>query len=145
MIGLGGVGLAAIQGARLAGAGSIIAVDRNTGKAALAAKLGASHFVAADEDTKKAVRALAGSEGVDYAFDCVGSARTIRDAWSMTRRGGGTCVVGIGGKDDKVSFSASCFTSPARSSGASPAPWTPVATCRGTSTTSGPAALTSPR
>lgn len=106
VIGLGGVGLAAIQGARLAGAGTVIAVDRNPGKDGLAAKAGADHFVPADDDTKKTVRALTGKQGADFAFDCVGSARTIRDAWSMTRRGGTTCVVGIGGKDDTVEFSA---------------------------------------
>ncbi|MFF4595128.1 zinc-binding dehydrogenase [Amycolatopsis sp. NPDC001319] len=106
VVGLGGVGLAAIQGAKLAGASTVIAVDRNVAKAAYATKLGADHFVPADDTTKKAVRALTGGEGVDYAFDCVGSARTIRDAWGMTRRGGTACVVGVGGKDDQVSFSA---------------------------------------
>ncbi|HKS46976.1 MAG TPA: zinc-binding dehydrogenase [Amycolatopsis sp.] len=106
VIGLGGVGLAAIQGAKLAGARTIIAVDRNAEKASLATKLGADHFVPADDETKKAVRALTGKQGVDYVFDCAGSARTIRDAWGMTRRGGSACVVGIGGKDDKISFSA---------------------------------------
>jgi S-(hydroxymethyl)glutathione dehydrogenase/alcohol dehydrogenase len=84
----------------------VIAVDRNPDKAELATKLGADRFVPADDNTKKAVRALTGKEGADYAFDCVGSARTIRDAWGMTRRGGTACVVGIGGKDDTVSFSA---------------------------------------
>jgi S-(hydroxymethyl)glutathione dehydrogenase/alcohol dehydrogenase len=106
VIGLGGVGLAAIQGAKLAGASQIIAVDRNPEKAALAIKLGADHFVPADNETKKAVRALTGDQGADYAFDCVGTARTIRDAWSMARRGGTACVVGVGGKDDMVTFSA---------------------------------------
>lgn len=106
VVGLGGVGLAAIQGARMAGAATVIAVDRNPDKAELARKLGADHFLPADDETRKAVRALTGKEGVDYAFDCVGSSRTIRDAWGMTRRGGTTCVVGIGGKDDAVQFSA---------------------------------------
>jgi S-(hydroxymethyl)glutathione dehydrogenase / alcohol dehydrogenase len=106
VLGLGGVGLAAVQGAKLAGASTIIAVDRNTAKAELAVKLGADHFLAADDDTRKAVRTLTGGQGVDYAFDCVGSARTIRDAWGMSRRGGNVCIVGIGGKDDSVSFSA---------------------------------------
>ncbi|WP_240812643.1 Zn-dependent alcohol dehydrogenase [Streptomyces sp. DASNCL29] len=106
VIGLGGVGLAAVQGARLAGASTVIAVDRNSDKAELAARLGADHFVVADENTKKAIKGLTGKLGVDYAFDCVGSARTIRDAWSMTRRGGTACIVGIGGKDDTVTFNA---------------------------------------
>jgi S-(hydroxymethyl)glutathione dehydrogenase/alcohol dehydrogenase len=106
VLGLGGVGLSVIQGAKLAGASNIIAVDRNPDKAALATAAGADHFLLADEDTKSAIRKLTGSLGADYAFDCVGSARTIRDAWSFTRRGGSACIVGIGPKDDKVSFSA---------------------------------------
>lgn len=106
VLGLGGVGLSAIQGARLAGAGTVIAVDRNPAKAGLALELGADHFLPADDGTRTAVRGLTRGEGVDYAFDCAGSARTIRDAWGMTRRGGTACVVGIGGKDDQVCFSA---------------------------------------
>lgn len=106
VIGLGGVGLSAIAGARLAGASRIIAVDRNTDKEAQAKVAGASHFLPADDDTRKAVRELTGKRGADFAFDCVGSPATIRDMWSLTRRGGVATVVGIGGKDDKVSFSA---------------------------------------
>ncbi|MWA01621.1 zinc-binding dehydrogenase [Actinomadura sp. LD22] len=106
VLGLGGVGLSAIQGAKLAGAATVIASDRNPDKAKLALDLGADHFLPADDETRKAVRGLTGKQGVDYAFDCVGSGRTIRDAWSMTRRGGTVCVVGIGGKDDQVLFSA---------------------------------------
>ncbi|MCW2720721.1 zinc-binding dehydrogenase [Pseudonocardia sp.] len=106
VVGLGGVGLSVIQGARLAGASTIIAVDRNTDKAEMAKAAGATHFLAADDDTKKAVRGLTEKRGADFVFDCVGSARTIRDMWSMTRRGGAATVVGIGGKDDMVSFSA---------------------------------------
>ncbi|MFE3828491.1 Zn-dependent alcohol dehydrogenase [Streptomyces sp. NPDC059092] len=106
VIGLGGVGQSVLQGARLAGASTIIAVDRNTDKAEQAITVGATHFVAADGDTKRAVRALTEGRGADFTFDCVGSSRTIRDMWSLTRRGGAATVVGIGGKDDMVSFSA---------------------------------------
>ncbi|NMH99863.1 Zn-dependent alcohol dehydrogenase [Pseudonocardia acidicola] len=106
VIGLGGVGLSVLQGAKLAGAGTVIAVDRNPDKADLALAAGATHFLVADDDTKKAVRGLTEKRGADFVFDCVGSARTIRDMWSMARRGGSCTVVGIGGKDDTVSFSA---------------------------------------
>lgn len=106
ILGVGGVGLAAIQGARLAGATPIIAVDRSPDKAGYATAAGANHFLAAAPDTAKQVRQLTGKIGADYAFDCVGSARTIRDAWSMTRRGGSACIVGVGPKDDVVSFNA---------------------------------------
>lgn len=106
VVGLGGVGLSVLQGARLAGATTIVAVDRNTDKEALAKAAGATHFVPADDHTKKAVRSLTGGRGADFTFDCVGSSRTIRDVWGLTRRGGTTVVVGIGGKDDTVQFSA---------------------------------------
>ena len=100
------MGLSVLQGARLAGAETVVAVDRNPDKAELASAAGATHFVPADEGTKKAVRSLTGGRGADHAFDCVGSSRTIRDMWSLTRRGGTATVVGIGAKDDMVSFSA---------------------------------------
>jgi S-(hydroxymethyl)glutathione dehydrogenase/alcohol dehydrogenase len=106
VIGLGGVGLSVVQGARLAGAARIVAVDRNPEKADAARTAGATDFVPADESTKKVVRGLTEGRGADFAFDCVGSSRTIRDMWSMTRRGGSCTVVGVGGKDDMVSFSA---------------------------------------
>lgn len=106
VIGLGGVGLSVLQGARLAGAATIIAVDRNADKAELALAAGATHFRPADDDTKKAVRGLTSNRGADFAFDCVGLPATIRDMWSLTRRGGTATVVGIGGKDDTVAFSA---------------------------------------
>jgi S-(hydroxymethyl)glutathione dehydrogenase / alcohol dehydrogenase len=106
VIGLGGVGLSVVQGARLAGATTIVAVDRNPEKAELARTAGATDFVPADDNTRKAVRRLTDGRGADFAFDCVGSSHTIRDMWSMTRRGGSCTVVGVGGKDDMVSFSA---------------------------------------
>lgn len=105
VMGLGGVGLAAIIGAKLNGAGTVIAVDRNPDRAAVALEVGADHFVVADDEFKRKVRTLT-TRGADYAFDCVGSAATIRDAWSITRRGGTACVVGIGRKDDPVTFNA---------------------------------------
>lgn len=48
------------------------------------------------------MRALTEGRGADFAFDCVGSAGTIRGMWSATRRGGSCTVVGIGGKDETV-------------------------------------------
>ncbi|SHN12052.1 zinc-binding dehydrogenase [Actinacidiphila paucisporea] len=104
--GVGGVGLAVLQSARIAGAGRIIAVDVAPGKEELAIAAGATDFVVAGEDTAKRVRGLTGGHGADVAVECVGRADTIRTAWSSTRRGGRTTVVGIGGQDQKVIFSA---------------------------------------
>ncbi|MFL6163671.1 MAG: zinc-binding dehydrogenase [Jatrophihabitantaceae bacterium] len=105
VLGLGGVGLSAVLGARLAGAGQVIAVDRNPDRAELASLLGADAFLLADDGLKSAVRSLT-RHGADYTFDCVGSADTIRTAWNLARRGGTACVVGIGGKDESVRFNA---------------------------------------
>lgn len=104
--GVGGVGLAVLQAARIAAAGRIVAVDVAPGKEELARAAGATDFLVAGEDTAKRVRALTGGHGADAAIECVGRADTIRAAWSATRRGGRTTVVGIGGQDQKVSFSA---------------------------------------
>jgi len=106
VIGLGGVGLSVLQGARMAGATTIMAVDRNPDKAEQALAAGATHFLPADDQLKKAVRALTEKRGADFGFDCVGAPPTIRDTWSLTRRGGAVTLVGIGGKDDAVPFSA---------------------------------------
>jgi S-(hydroxymethyl)glutathione dehydrogenase/alcohol dehydrogenase len=105
VVGLGGVGLSVVQGARLVGAGQVVVVDRSPDKLELARTLGATDVLEAGGELAQQVRGLTGRRGVDHAFDCVGSAATIRAAWSATRRGGVTTVVGIGGKDEQVSFS----------------------------------------
>lgn len=106
VFGLGGVGLAALQAARIAGAETIVAVDASPAKEELALRHGATAFLVADERTPKEVRALTGGHGADHALECVGRGPVIRAAWDSTRRGGRTTVVGIGGKDDRVSFNA---------------------------------------
>ncbi|MDT3397500.1 zinc-binding dehydrogenase [Streptomyces sp. B1866] len=106
VFGVGGVGLAVLQSARIAGAGAIVAVDVSPAKEELARAAGATEFVVASDRTAKRIRELTGGFGADVAIECVGRAETIRTAWSSTRRGGRTTVVGIGGKDQQVSFSA---------------------------------------
>ncbi|MFE1171184.1 Zn-dependent alcohol dehydrogenase [Streptomyces sp. NPDC058773] len=106
VFGVGGVGLATLQAARIAGAGPIVAVDVSPEKEELARSAGATEFVVAGDDTAKRIRKLTGGLGTDVAVECVGRADTIRTAWSATRRGGRTTVVGIGGQDQQVSFSA---------------------------------------
>lgn len=106
VIGLGGVGLAAVQGARLAGADPIIAVEPVESKASLARRLGATEVLTPGPELAKQVRARTGGRGADHAIECVGSAATIRAAWSATRRGGRATVVGLGPATDQVSFNA---------------------------------------
>ena len=106
VVGLGGVGLSVVQGARLAGAGQVIVVDRCPDKLELARTMGATDVLEAGGELAKQVRGLTGRRGADHAFDCVGLADTIRASWSATRRGGVTTIVGIGGKEQQVTFTA---------------------------------------
>jgi S-(hydroxymethyl)glutathione dehydrogenase/alcohol dehydrogenase len=106
VFGVGGVGLSTLQAARIAGATKIVAVDVSPAKEELARAAGATDYVVASENTAREIRALTGRQGVDVAVECVGRAVTIRTAWESTRRGGRTTVVGIGGKDQQVTFNA---------------------------------------
>jgi len=96
VIGCGGVGLNVIQGARMVNAGQIIAVDLLDNKLELALDFGATHTInGREEDAVARVRELTGGEGVDYAFDAIGSARTVQQAFEMARIGGTAIEVGI--------------------------------------------------
>ena len=106
VIGCGGVGLSIVQGARYAGAATIVAVDLSEDKRALAKDLGATDTVDGTEDVEAAVRALTQGRGADHAFEAIGRGATIRTAYRLTRRGGNVVVVGAGRYDDKVEFSA---------------------------------------
>ncbi|MFF5407388.1 Zn-dependent alcohol dehydrogenase [Streptomyces misionensis] len=106
VFGAGGVGLATLQSARIAGAARIVAVDVTPEKEALARAAGATDYVLASAATPREIRALTGDQGVDVAIECAGRAVSIRAAWESTRRGGRTTVVGIGGKDQQVTFNA---------------------------------------
>ena len=95
ILGCGGIGLSAVQGARITGANKIIAVDRIDWKLELAAKLGATHTVnSAEEDAVDAVRNLTGG-GVHHAFEAVGLKETVEQAFAMLRNGGQATVIGL--------------------------------------------------
>jgi S-(hydroxymethyl)glutathione dehydrogenase/alcohol dehydrogenase len=95
VVGCGGVGLACIQGAAIAGAARIVAVDTVAAKADLATRLGATDFVDATAgDAAAAVRDLTGG-GVDYAFEAVGRPATFELAMMTTRPGGTTTMIGL--------------------------------------------------
>lgn len=98
VFGCGGVGIAAIQGARLCGAAEIVGVDMVAEKLDDARRFGATHAVQPD-GLAAAKAELTGGEGFDYALECVGSAPTFRAAWDATRRGGTTVIVGAGRGD----------------------------------------------
>jgi alcohol dehydrogenase len=95
ILGLGGVGLNALLGAKLSGASRIIAIDLQDSKLTLASELGATHtFNAADETVIEAVRDATGG-GVDFAFEMAGSVKAMEQAYRVTRRGGTTVSAGL--------------------------------------------------
>jgi len=95
VIGCGGVGLAAINGAAIAGASRIIAVDMSPAKDNLARHFGATDFVnGADADAVKTVLDLT-KGGVDHAFEAVGLGKTAEQAFGMLKRGGTAYIIGM--------------------------------------------------
>ncbi|MFJ3100570.1 Zn-dependent alcohol dehydrogenase [Streptomyces sp. NPDC086835] len=103
VIGCGGVGISAIQGAKLRGAAQIVAVDPVASRREAALRFGATEAVAPEAlgDAKQRITA---GEGFDYVFEVVGKSATTRTAYDTTRRGGTLCVVGAGAMDDHVRF-----------------------------------------
>lgn len=97
VIGCGGVGINVIQGARVAQAGSIIAVDTNGEKLAQARRFGATHLVdAAHENVVERVRELTGRAGVEYSFAVVATESALGQAFAATAKGGVCTVIGLG-------------------------------------------------
>jgi S-(hydroxymethyl)glutathione dehydrogenase/alcohol dehydrogenase len=103
VVGCGGVGLSAIQGARLAGASRIIAIDRVPEKLELARANGATDAVLSDGAVEQ-VFGITSGVGVDHGFDCVGISSTMRTAWDVVRTGGSCTLVGIGPIDLPLPF-----------------------------------------
>jgi len=104
VFGLGGVGLAALLGARLAGAGRIVAVDLVDEKLDHARRLGAVP-VKADENVVEAVREATGG-GAQKAIETVGNARVLAQAYEATGRGGVTVTVGLPHPDQRLDIQA---------------------------------------
>src|SRR5262249_35308931 len=96
-----------IQGARLAGAATIIAADRVAAQLPAALANGATDTVDAGAvDLATAVRDLTGGAGVDHAIEVVGKPATIRAAYDAARRGGAVTVVGAAGIEETVTLPA---------------------------------------
>ncbi|OBF16753.1 Zn-dependent alcohol dehydrogenase [Mycobacterium sp. ACS4331] len=105
VIGCGGVGLNIVQGARLAGASQIIAVDRAPAKLEAARKFGATATVdSTDTDVLEVVNDLTGGAGVDYAFEAIGLAPTIELCYEAIARGGTVVVAGQVAEGVKISL-----------------------------------------
>ncbi|MBT9254911.1 S-(hydroxymethyl)mycothiol dehydrogenase [Phycicoccus sp. MAQZ13P-2] len=105
VIGCGGVGDAAIAGAKVAGATTIIAVDVDAKKLAWAKDLGATHTVdASTEDAVEAVRALTGGHGADVVVEAVGRPETYEQAFYMRDLAGTVVLVGVPTPEQQVTL-----------------------------------------
>lgn len=103
VIGCGGVGLSVVQGCRLSGAATILAVDPVPGRREAALRLGATD-AAEPEEASRRLRELTEGIGADVVFEVVGSPMLQRQAWELTRRGGRTVLVGVAGFDQETTL-----------------------------------------
>ena len=111
VVGIGGVGLNAVQGAALSGAYPIIAVDLLDNKLAAARTFGATHTINATEQEapKEIVKELTSSRGADYVFVTVGNIAAVRQGFSMLGPRGTAVIVGLVAPSETVSFTAFDF------------------------------------
>lgn len=104
VVGVGGVGLNAVQGARLAGAETIVAVDRVPWKLDLARQFGATDAFEASDHTRKEVDALTEGRGADVVIEAVGTNTTILTAIRLARRGGHVVIIGAPQQKSEMPF-----------------------------------------
>jgi S-(hydroxymethyl)glutathione dehydrogenase/alcohol dehydrogenase len=105
VFGVGGIGLNVIQGARLAGAAMIVAIDVNPARETMARKFGATHFVNPTELKGDLVAHLVDLTrgGADFSFECVGNPKLMRQALECCQRGWGTSVIiGVAGAGEEI-------------------------------------------
>jgi S-(hydroxymethyl)glutathione dehydrogenase/alcohol dehydrogenase len=106
VFGLGGIGLSVIQGAKMVGAGRIIAVDINNSKFEMAEKFGATDFVNPSEIQGSVVDHIVKMTdgGVDYSFECVGNVKLMRQALECCHKGWGqSIIIGVAGAGEEIS------------------------------------------
>jgi S-(hydroxymethyl)glutathione dehydrogenase/alcohol dehydrogenase len=108
VIGCGGVGLNVIQGARIAGASRVIAIDLSPAKLELARTFGATETLLAGPDTVSEIVERT-SGGVDYAFEVIGLSSTMRDAFMMLRKGGTAVLLGVAKTGSELSIPIAPF------------------------------------
>ena len=109
VIGCGGVGLSCINGASIAGAGRIIAIDRISSKLDLAKTFGATDVInASDGDPVEQVKELT-SGGVHYAFEAIGLKQTAEQAFEMLRTGGTATLIGMIPYGEKIEIQGADF------------------------------------
>ncbi|HEV3109884.1 MAG TPA: Zn-dependent alcohol dehydrogenase [Candidatus Binataceae bacterium] len=112
VFGCGGVGISAIQGARIAGAGRIFAVDQFENKLAMARKFGATHTIdASQSDPVKEIKSLTGGRGADYSFEAVGLKKLAEQCFECIRPGGTATIIGMIPFGQKVELDGAMFLS----------------------------------
>jgi len=117
VLGCGGIGLSAVQAARIAGALHVIAIDAVPAKLDLARRLGATEVVdASATDPVAAVRELTGG-GADYSFEAIGKKTTAEQAYAMVRQGGTATIIGMVPMGVKVELEGADFLSEKRLQG----------------------------
>lgn len=105
VFGCGGVGISAIQGARIAGAAAILAVDTVESKLEQAKHFGATAACTPDAFEQLKTE-ITGGEGFDYALECIGNPDVIRATYDAARRGGTAVIVGVGRLEQQIQFNA---------------------------------------
>ena len=106
IFGLGGIGLAAIIGAKMAGASRIIAIDINPSKFAIAEELGATDFVNPKDHDQPIQQVIVDMTdgGVDYSFECIGNVNVMRSALECCHKGWGeSIIIGVAGAGQEIS------------------------------------------
>jgi len=106
VFGLGGIGQAVVQGARLAGAGRIIGIDTNSGKFDLARVMGATDCVNPREFDKPIQEVIVEMTdgGVDFSFECIGNVQVMRAALECCHKGWGeSIIIGVAGAGQEIS------------------------------------------
>ncbi|MFF3487454.1 Zn-dependent alcohol dehydrogenase [Streptomyces sp. NPDC002701] len=99
VIGAGGIGLNVLQGARIAGALTVVAVDSNPAKEEMARRFGAGHFLTSVEGVRDIL-----PTGADHVFECVGRVELVRQAVDLLDRHGQAVLLGVPGADAEASF-----------------------------------------
>jgi S-(hydroxymethyl)glutathione dehydrogenase/alcohol dehydrogenase len=99
VIGAGGIGLAAVQGARAQGAVPIVALDPSPAARTAALASGATHALAPGDEATAGLLELTAGRGFDAVIECVGVTATFETAWHLTRRGGEIVLVGVAPRD----------------------------------------------
>lgn len=110
VFGIGGVGVNAIQGARIAGASKIIACDVKADNLEIAKKFGATHTInVAEENVEEVMKSLTNGFGVQFSIDCTGNTKATESAWKGTRKGGTVVVVGAFNPSQTINLPAGGF------------------------------------